>query len=104
MLLRITITLISLVIFSSEVSAIDLKLVRLNGIDIVEVNGEIKSGDQSAIAQFISRHKAMNDIYLAFNSPGGDLFEAVKIGKYIHSMNFNTLISQNSVCYSACFF
>lgn len=104
MLLRITITLICLVVFSSGVSAVELKLVRLNGIDIVEVNGEIKSGDQSTIAQFISRHTAMNDIYLAFNSPGGDLFEAVKIGKYIHSMNFNTLISQNSICYSACFF
>lgn len=104
MLLRVAIALMAFFIFSSQVSAVDLKWVHLDKQDILEVDGEIKSGDQALIAQSVSRQENKENVYLAFNSPGGDLFEAVKIGQYIRSMNFNTVIVRGKVCYSACFF
>lgn len=104
MLLRVAIALMAFFIFSSQVSAVDLKWVHLDKQDILEVDGEIKSGDQALIAQSVSKQDNKESVYLAFNSPGGDLFEAVKIGQYIRSMNFNTVIGRGKVCYSACFF
>ena len=102
---RCVIILLFFFILVSPSHALDFKWVSAgDGITYLEAKGEINTGDKNAIAKLFSQRRNGDNIYVSFNSIGGDLFEGIEIGRYIRSMNANTIILNGNVCYSSCFF
>jgi hypothetical protein len=75
------------------------------------IDGKIEKGDSQKLDSEIMRVK---DYFLKnrnmnarvsgilFNSPGGDLLEAMKIGRIIRREMMSTHVPEDSSCYSAC--
>lgn len=102
---RCVIILLFFFILVSPSHALDFKWVSAgDGITYLEAKGEINTGDKNAIAKLFSQRRNGDNIYVSFNSIGGDLFEGIEIGRYIRSLNANTIIPNGNVCYSSCFF
>jgi|GEM_PF-6405547 len=72
--------------------------------DVVYFEGEITEGDLQKLKRIIELNHWKNALTLFFNSSGGDVFEAVKIGRYIRHKRFFTFVGGDEYCYSACFF
>jgi len=73
--------------------------------------GEIEQGDAARLLKFIdvtsevlsaefNRPVRVGQIYL--NSNGGNLLEAMKVGRVIRNNLMSVLVTDDSVCYSAC--
>lgn len=102
---RCVIILLFFFILVSPSHALDFKWVSAgDGITYLEAKGEINTGDKNAIAKLFSQRRNGDNIYVSFNSIGGDLIEGIEIGRYIRSLNANTIIANGNVCYSSCFF
>ena len=80
---------------------------------IIEVSGQIKKGDTDKLIALVNElgfSNCLRENYcpvnntIAFNSPGGSLTEAIKMGQYISSQNFATFVDQGARCESACVF
>lgn len=80
---------------------------------IIQVSGQIKKGDTETLMALVDElgfSTCLRENYcpanntIAFNSPGGSLTEAIKMGKYISSQNFATFVDQGARCESACVF
>lgn len=80
---------------------------------MIEVSGQIVKGDTDkliAIVEKLDFSNCLRENYcpanntIAFNSLGGSLTEAIKMGNYIASQNFATFVDQDSSCESACVF
>lgn len=69
---------------------------------VLFLSGEIKQGDYQKITQLLYTLDAMPRS-VAINSPGGDIQESIKIGTLIRSGLFQSYISKNGQCNSACF-
>jgi hypothetical protein len=81
--------------YSADISFSENKYVLL-------LNGEIHKGDYQKIKQLVLTCDAMpRSIFL--NSPGGDVEEAIKIGKLVRRGLFQSSIVRNGECNSACF-
>jgi hypothetical protein len=65
----------------------------------IVIDGQIVSGDLKKLKD-ISRNLKNKKIIL--NSNGGQVLEALNIGKYIRNNGFATHLNKNSVCASAC--
>ena len=101
---------------SSSVSAAIVKLGKIYDNDpAIDLDGEIKKGDLKQIITLA--HKIVSEdkiLYLVINSKGGDLSEAIKIGKFARATLTRVVISGNLIrrgsnkgpryCYSACIF
>ena len=91
--------------------------------DEVVIEGNIESGDYVKFRDYISKSKFVGSVYLA--SPGGNLTEAMRIGRLVRSLNLETTVpgrlkpdltqivasshhlkdtKHNFLCASACFF
>jgi hypothetical protein len=76
----------------------------------VHLTGEIKAGDLEKMqVQFkaerdkLSSFKAdPSQIFVNLNSPGGDLHEAMAIGRWVRKIGMTTLVVPNDRCYSSC--
>jgi hypothetical protein len=69
--------------------------------------GEIDEGTTERFKQFLATQDDGVPNNIRFNSPGGNLIEALKFGRYLRDSHWNTFVSeygaiQKSVCYSAC--
>lgn len=74
-----------------------------SGMSYILASGEIVSGDSERLERLL-HHGQIDDRVIAFNSPGGDLLEAVNIGRSLHYFGFSTYILSDHSCLSACFF
>lgn len=72
------------------------------GLDgAVLLNGTIETGDAKRFEEWLaSRPEAPTTI--ALNSPGGDVVDALAIGRLIRSKGFKTLLEPKAICLSAC--
>lgn len=83
---------------------------QLKGVDAdivaVELNGEIQPSDFETLKRLIEpRLSTSNSFRWVFlNSPGGDVATAMKIGRYIRWLEFDTTVKANSRCLSSCVF
>jgi len=69
---------------------------------VINFNGEIIEGDYQRLVSLVEASEIRKRVSIAFNSLGGNISEAVAIGRYIRSQGFETLVVDG--CYSACFF
>ena len=75
----------------------------------IHVHGEIKSGDARKLATLIGINKTgcigkLTDGSIFFDSTGGDLNEAMRIGLLIRNNNLSTFVENGAHCMSACNF
>jgi ATP-dependent protease ClpP protease subunit len=83
-----------------------------SGIARLVIDGEIKTGDFAQFAKMadIVSHEATLEtngvpaIEVDLNSPGGDLNEAIQIGRLLRDRSMQTGLSAKSICASACIF
>lgn len=83
------------------------------GVTVIFIDGEIKKGDVKKVEPLASKLvKSGNLVRISINSPGGDLLEAISIGRFIKKIHAYTIIGdmhKNNLkegrtrCYSACF-
>lgn len=66
------------------------------------VSGPIKEGDYARFRNAIVQAGSVDELLL--DSPGGDLFEAIEIGRMIRSRGLATHIPDGAYCVSACNF
>ena len=84
--------------------------IRLKGVDqsivAVEFTGEIQASDFDALRRLIEPRLATNNSFrwIFLNSPGGDVATAMKIGRYIRRLEFDTNVNESSRCLSSCVF
>lgn len=69
---------------------------------VLFLNGEIKQGDYQKIRQILLKLDALPRT-ISLNSPGGDIEEAIRIGKLLRRALFQSTISEYGQCDSACF-
>ena len=114
--------LLALLTISSTTVAANVSVSDLNGLGCENIRGsrdcvtllfagEIKQGDAARLLNFIDvtskvlssnfkRPVRVGKIYL--HSNGGNLFEAMKIGRVIRNNLISVQVTHDSVCYSAC--
>ena len=71
----------------------------------IDARGVIEQGDATKLAALVRDNglsSGFNDYTVRLNSPGGLLFEGMKIGKVIRDAQLETLVSRNEQCASAC--
>lgn len=109
---RMTIALLGALVAIPNATAADISLVTSEigpGCASIEVRGEIRRGDASTIERLI-RMNEENCLEggvlpaVVFNSHGGDVREAMLIGRAIRKSNMGTAVLRDSVCISACNF
>lgn len=70
-----------------------------NGLALISIFGDLQYGDEKS---FINKAVALDSALVIFHSPGGNAFAGVEIGKTIRLKGFNTYVSDNLLCASAC--
>jgi hypothetical protein len=67
--------------------------------DVIKVEGEIIVGDELTLAHLLLQS---GDGLVMLDSPGGDLWPGLEIGRAIKLMGFDTLVPAGASCESAC--
>lgn len=98
---------IALATLVNTVHSAEIRLKGANsGAVYVEFFGEIQYSDADALKRliepYISRANSFRVIDL--NSRGGDLATAMKIGRYLRRLEFDTSVGKNARCLSSCVF
>ena len=86
-------------LWTPPVLAADIAHTRIKDLDVITVTGEIQPGDD---AKFRQLSVAYSDAVVALDSPGGSLVPALEIGKVIKINEHRTVVTDGSVCTSAC--
>ncbi|QND59838.1 hypothetical protein [Mesorhizobium huakuii] len=72
----------------------------------INATGEIKDGDglklTAAIRNAPRDEMDVPDVIVSFDSPGGSLFEGIRIGEAIRAAGVPTIVEEGHVCASAC--
>jgi len=68
---------------------------------ILLLSGEIENGDATRFSNFLSEMKEKPDV-VALHSPGGIVFEALKIGNLIREKELSTVVLASAYCMSSC--
>ena len=73
---------------------------------IVELTGEIRPSDFGTLKQMIERRLSSNTRirWVSLNSQGGDLATAMRMGRYIRQLEFDTQVRDDARCLSSCVF
>lgn len=82
------------------------RMIMDGGQQTIYASGEIAPGDVERFLTFVRANK-VKDAKVAFNSGGGSLVEALRLGNAIRSLGFDTTVSaerngRQAVCASAC--
>ena len=64
--------------------------------------GEIKTGDVEGLAAFLRSHALAKTIAVYLASPGGNLYEGMRLGLYFHLNKIKTVVEGGQDCASAC--
>jgi hypothetical protein len=67
--------------------------------DLIAISGDLALGDER---KFIDLALSSQNALVVFQSPGGNVFAAIEIGKAIHLKGFTTLVPDGLQCASAC--
>lgn len=73
----------------------------------IHIEGEIRKGDAqrfSKFAEFAIENREIPITIVHLNSPGGDLQEALKVGRIIRKLEFLTAVPLSASCMSSCVF
>ena len=95
-----------LFIFCVSANGAEISIVKTEYYDVLEISGDIKNGDYKKLKNLLL-DKPEN--FVAFqslvqlDSIGGDVEEALKIGKLIKKNFSTTIVDVNKVCLSSCF-
>ena len=68
-------------------------------------SGEIKSGDLETLQSEVQRASTFKGLRIGeiwLDSLGGDVREAMRLGRYIRSQQLGTIVTRDSTCGSAC--
>jgi hypothetical protein len=68
----------------------------------IAVDGEIAKGDLARLRTTYERARRGSGLIVSLDSPGGDLSEAMAMGRWIRQTKAWTAISQHASCASAC--
>src|SRR5262245_22893829 len=74
-------------------------LVRDGNPDLIEVTGDLSSGDEKRFADVAI---GSIDAVIVFHSRGGDLVAGIEIGKAIRLKGFSSVVPEDHLCASAC--
>ena len=97
-----------LILFSSSVFSAEIysRLIDSDGDYFLVIKGEIIEGDYNRFLNNINKHRAFPTI-IWLSSPGGDVLEAIKIGRVIRDGVIETGLgipdSLEDTCSSSCF-
>ena len=77
-----------------------------NNVVSVEFIGEIQSSDADALKRLIEPYLSSTNVFrtINLNSQGGDVATAMKIGRYLRRLEFDTRVNANALCLSSCVF
>jgi len=95
-------SMIALWLSNSPVPAVAATIVKAPshaGSVVISVSGELVPGDENRFVQIAG---TVAGAVVVFESPGGNLFAGIAIGKVIHFKHFDTLVPNGSACASAC--
>ncbi len=84
--------------------AADIATTRMNGLDVIAIDGPIAAGDEDQfdrVSQNVGQMFNQPAIVL-FNSPGGAIFPALSIGAAIRAKGYATGVVSGAQCASAC--
>jgi len=68
---------------------------------VLLINGEVSEGDHLRFVEYLETLDEAVDV-VAFNSPGGLVAEALKIGRRLREMNATTMMFPGMFCFSSC--
>src|SRR5690348_9286984 len=74
-------------------------LPQANGVDAIEVLGDLLAGDER---KFIDTAIESTNAAVIFHSRGGNLIAGIEIGRAIRLKGFMTVVPDNHLCASAC--
>lgn len=86
--------------FAGRSDAANFKVIQTGNIVVAEMSGDIEAGDLARFKRALNRFGYITNLYL--DSPGGNLNEALLIGREIRKNNIATGVRAKSVCLSAC--
>jgi hypothetical protein len=69
---------------------------------VLFLSGEIKTGDYQKIKRILLKRDVLPRT-ISLDSPGGDIEEAIRIGRFLRRALFQSTISEYGQCDSACF-
>lgn len=72
---------------------------RLNAI---LVTGEVRVGDTERLLKYVRSLPSKNNTAVYLSSPGGNLYEGMKLGRMFKSERIKTVVEGNKICASAC--
>ena len=84
-------------------TGLEFKIVRLDEIGTgVLASGSIEVGDYKKFVSFLKDNQLEDISYVALNSPGGTVSEAILLGEEIRMRKLTTLLSSGAFCFSSC--
>ncbi len=102
--LNLSIVFLIFMIMLSPSLALEFKIHENNSktLNAIMATGTIELNDTNKLKQFLSKQARKKHTAIYFNSPGGNLGEGIKLGKYFHQNRIKTVIQGESMCASAC--
>jgi hypothetical protein len=99
-ILNLAISIALSVIFSNASSAAEFsRTATTGGPDVIAISGELALGDEKKFIDFaLGTQRAL----VVLQSPGGNLYAGIEIGRAIHLKGFATLVPDGVQCASAC--
>lgn len=80
----------------------------------IDLDGEISSGDAAQVSKIHNAYKkyitekkcdsTLSTLWFRLNSNGGEVREAIAIGRFLRDADFRTIVAKNSSCLSSCVF
>ncbi|MBJ6988961.1 hypothetical protein [Devosia sp. MC521] len=71
-------------------------------VTAVLATGQIEEGDVSRLNAFLSNAEIRKTIAVYLASPGGSLYEGMRLGRFFKDHHIKTVVEGNEVCASAC--
>jgi len=99
----ISLIFISLIAFSSELSALSYSVNKnFSNYNLIYATGRIRHGDLYRLQNKLRRVSKRKQTIVVFNSAGGELNEGLEIGKFLKRRHIGTAVKQNGICASSC--
>lgn len=92
--------IILVIVFAHTSFAATFTVSRSGEIVVARMIGDIEQGDLVKFKRVLNRFGYIT--HLQLNSPGGNLYEAISIGREIRRNKIATIVSSKSECLSAC--
>lgn len=97
-------TAMAFLAWAAAAQAMKLSIVKFNGTPpLLQAEGKITVGDTEKINALLEGGEIEERI-IVFDSPGGDVFESLSLGRFLNFNHFTTVVAPGFECVSACFF